>query len=135
VDNNQRALSHFGVPGMRWGHRRTASLDRRISKTTAKVQKLESKGKMERAKALKGNIDIYKERKSNVKEIAKIGENIKRGSSFIDKLMGVDVDRMNSKLSKGKYTSSEVFVADLVNGSNNYTMASLVSQRTVYGMK
>ena len=39
MDNNQKALSHYGVPGMKWGIRRAASAVGRYAKETVKLNK------------------------------------------------------------------------------------------------
>lgn len=128
MDDNQRALSHFGVPGMKWGVRRAAKYDIKIRKANAKAQKQDSKGNKEAANRARAAADIYKQRKQNVKEIARMGEQVRRGTSLVDKLLGTDVNLMSMKLAKGKYTSGELAVSNILKGSRA-TMNTLVNQK------
>jgi len=132
MDNNQKALSHFGVPGMRWGQRQAASYDKKITRVKAKAQKMDAKGKTEKAKELRGNVKIYQKRKENSKEVAKLGEQIRKGSTFMDKLTGQDIDRMNVVLSKGKYTRGEILVSDIF-GNSGETMNALINEKVING--
>lgn len=130
MDDNQRALSHFGVPGMKWGVRRAAKYDIKIRKANAKAQKQDSKGNKEAANRARDAADIYKQRKANVKEIARMGEQVRKGTTLVDKLLGTDVNLMSMKLAKGKYTSGELAVSNILQG-RRAKMRTLVSQKIV----
>lgn len=130
IDDNQRALSHFGVPGMKWGVRRAAKYDIKIRKANAKAQKQDSKGNKEAANRARDAADIYKQRKANVKEIARMGEQVRKGTTLVDKLLGTDVNLMSMELAKGKYTSGELAVSNILQG-RHAKMRALVSQKIV----
>lgn len=132
MEENQRYISHFGVPGMKWGRRMATRYEKKAGKALAKAEKLEGKGNKEAAQRKREAAEIYKKRGVNAKEVAKIGERIRKGSSLADKILGTDVNLMSMKLSKGKYTSGELAVSNILQGSR-YTMDVLVSERVVNG--
>lgn len=132
MDNNQRALSHFGVPGMRWGKRNAARYEAKSTKALAKAKKLDLKGDKEGAANARENAKIFKKRVKNVKELAAMGQQIRNGTSFMGKVFGADAAKMINTLSKGKYTKGEMFVSSLVQGSYN-TLAALKSNKITEG--
>lgn len=135
--SEEKTLQHFGVPGMKWGVRRAARYDKRISKNLAKADALEKKGtKTSKMRALikRDNAKVYSNRKENVLAIAKVGEKIKKGSSFMNKLTGMDIANMSAALAKGKYTVTEQVLSAALSGSNSIPMRQLIRDRTIYGM-
>jgi len=129
----QNELMHFGVLGMKWGHRTAKAYDKKADKSLAKANILDKKGKTEAASIKRENAAIFKQRAKNAKEIGNIGEKIKQSSTLVDKLLGRDLGRMNIKLAKGKYTRGELLATNILNGSRYTTMRSLASAKLING--
>jgi len=132
MDQPEKFLSHFGVPGMKWGRRAAARYDKKIGRAMKKAEKFDAKGNKTAANRHRDAASLYKNRKQNVKRVAKIGESVRKGTTFVDKLLGTDKNLMTMRLSKGKYTSGEIAVANILNGSSA-TMNSRIRETIVNG--
>jgi len=132
MDNSEKFISHYGVPGMKWGKRIGGRYDAKAARSLAKADKLDAKGKTNAANNKRESAAIYKQRGKNAKEIGRIGEKIRKGTSTVDKLLNTDVNLMSMKLSKGKYTRSELVVSNIIGGSAQ-TMRALVNQQIISG--
>lgn len=62
MDNNQKVISHYGVPGMRWGHRRNPKVSGNIKRDAKTVLKLHKKATV----ATLNSMRYYKNDKSRM---------------------------------------------------------------------
>lgn len=132
MDNNQKALSHFGVPGMKWGVRTSRKFDKKASRALTKANKLDAKGKKEEANINRHRAEILKERGKRAKEVGALGEQIRKGTSFMNKWAGQDVNIMTANLAKGKYTEAELMISNILSG-RTATMNALIRDKIVNG--
>lgn len=133
-EENPEYISHFGVPGMKWGVRR----QRAIAEYEAHINKLQSQGKTKAAARKSEKLKIYKKRLPSELEVAKIGQQVRDGTNVVQKILNIDKTRMIKELTKDNLTRGERLTMTLVNDSIyfpfglKYTMWNEIAGKTKY---
>ena len=110
MDSNRNSIYHFGVPGMKWGHRKYTTSEQIAKKRKRYDDALEeyeyASRKDANYKQIKRNYKIAK--KQYNKELKKTNESYSEGQNTIDKLVGGKKTsaRVNNYLNKGESLKS-----------------------------